>query len=114
MIGQGGENCNCARWVWVRYRGIESLYRALSPDDNPDFSTVLKGVRVLRLGLHAAAADARPQFINEVTAKSKGLTRMRWSQYLLPFFQRNNGLTSRDEKYFDQNCSLTALFYFRS
>jgi probable addiction module antidote protein len=34
--------------------GRESLYRALSPDGNPGFSTVLKVVRALGLRLHAA------------------------------------------------------------
>src|SRR5262249_31229047 len=33
--------------------GRESLYRALSPDGNPEFSTVLKVVRALGLRLHA-------------------------------------------------------------
>lgn len=35
--------------------GRESLYKALSPGGNPEFSTVLKVVRVLGLRLHAAA-----------------------------------------------------------
>ena len=35
--------------------GRESLYKALSPDGNPEFSTVLKVVRVLGLRLHATA-----------------------------------------------------------
>ena len=35
--------------------GRESLYRALSPDGNPEFSTVLKVVRALGIRLHAAA-----------------------------------------------------------
>jgi probable addiction module antidote protein len=34
--------------------GRESLYKALSPDGNPEFSTVLKVVRALGLRLHAA------------------------------------------------------------
>jgi probable addiction module antidote protein len=34
--------------------GRESLYKALSPDGNPEFSTVLKVVRSLGLKLHAA------------------------------------------------------------
>ena len=33
--------------------GRESLYRALSPDGNPEFGTVLKVVRALGLRLHA-------------------------------------------------------------
>jgi probable addiction module antidote protein len=36
--------------------GRESLYKALSPDGNPEFSTVLKVVRALGLRLHASAA----------------------------------------------------------
>jgi len=35
--------------------GRESLYKALSPDGNPEFSTVLKVVRALGLRLHATA-----------------------------------------------------------
>jgi probable addiction module antidote protein len=35
--------------------GRENLYKALSPDGNPEFSTVLKVVRSLGLRLHAAA-----------------------------------------------------------
>jgi probable addiction module antidote protein len=35
--------------------GRESLYKALSPDGNPEFSTVLKVVRALGLRLHAAS-----------------------------------------------------------
>jgi probable addiction module antidote protein len=35
--------------------GRESLYKALSPDGNPEFATVLKVVRSLGLELHAAA-----------------------------------------------------------
>ena len=38
--------------------GRESLYKALSPDGNPEFSTVLKVVRALGLRLHATAAEA--------------------------------------------------------
>ena len=36
--------------------GRESLYKALSPDGNPEFATVLKVVRALGLRLHATAA----------------------------------------------------------
>lgn len=32
--------------------GRESLYKALSPDGNPEFATVLKVVRALGLSLH--------------------------------------------------------------
>jgi len=35
--------------------GRESLYKALSPDGNPEFSTVLKVVRALGLRLHPTA-----------------------------------------------------------
>jgi len=38
--------------------GRESLYKALSPDGNPEFSTVLKVVRALGLRLHATAVGA--------------------------------------------------------
>ena len=37
--------------------GRESLYKALSPDGNPGFATVLKIVRALGLQLHATVAD---------------------------------------------------------
>ena len=36
--------------------GRESLYKALSPEGNPEFATVLKVVRALGLRLHATAA----------------------------------------------------------
>jgi probable addiction module antidote protein len=40
--------------------GRESLYKALSPEGNPEFATVLKVVRALGLQLHAApASEAR-------------------------------------------------------
>ncbi len=35
--------------------GRENLYKALSPEGNPEFSTVLKVVRALGLKLHATA-----------------------------------------------------------
>lgn len=35
--------------------GRESLYKALSPEGNPEFSTVLKVIRALGLKLHASA-----------------------------------------------------------
>ncbi|MEA2853096.1 MAG: hypothetical protein QOE02_3115 [Rhodospirillaceae bacterium] len=38
--------------------GRESLYRALSPDGNPELRTVLKVVRALGLRLRAAPVDA--------------------------------------------------------
>lgn len=37
--------------------GRESLYKALSPEGNPEFSTVLKVVRALGLRLHANASQ---------------------------------------------------------
>ena len=39
--------------------GRESLYKALSPDGNPEFATVLKVMRSLGLQLHASASTAR-------------------------------------------------------
>jgi len=36
--------------------GRESLYKALSPDGNPEFGTVLRVIRALGLRLHASAA----------------------------------------------------------
>jgi probable addiction module antidote protein len=36
--------------------GRESLYKALSPDGNPELATVLKVLRSLGLRLHATAA----------------------------------------------------------
>ena len=38
--------------------GRESLYKALSPDGNPEFGTVLKVVQALGLRLHASAAPS--------------------------------------------------------
>jgi probable addiction module antidote protein len=35
--------------------GRESLYKALSPEGNPEFSTILKVVRALGLRLHASS-----------------------------------------------------------
>jgi probable addiction module antidote protein len=37
--------------------GRESLYKALSPEGNPELGTVLKVVRALGLRLHAATAQ---------------------------------------------------------
>jgi probable addiction module antidote protein len=37
--------------------GRESLYKALSPEGNPEFATILKVVRALGLKLHAEIAD---------------------------------------------------------
>jgi probable addiction module antidote protein len=39
--------------------GRESLYKALSPDGNPEFSTVLKVVSALGLKLHAATGRTK-------------------------------------------------------
>ena len=39
--------------------GRESLHKALSPDGNPEFATVLKVMRALGLRLHASASTAR-------------------------------------------------------
>ena len=39
--------------------GRESLYKALSPDGNPEFATVLKVMRALGLRLYAASVAAR-------------------------------------------------------
>ena len=38
--------------------GRESLYKALSPEGNPEFATVLKVIRALGLRLHASAERA--------------------------------------------------------
>ena len=38
--------------------GRESLYKALSPEGNPELGTILKVVRSLGLSLHAAALKA--------------------------------------------------------
>jgi probable addiction module antidote protein len=37
--------------------GRESLYKALSPDGNPEFGTVLKVLKALGLRLHATTRD---------------------------------------------------------
>ena len=39
--------------------GRESLYKALSPDGNPEFATVLKVMQALGLRLHASATTVR-------------------------------------------------------
>jgi len=38
--------------------GRESLYKALAPEGNPEFATVLKVVRALGLRLHAGTAHS--------------------------------------------------------
>lgn len=40
--------------------GRESLYKALSPEGNPEFSTILKVVGALGLSLHAVPAKLKP------------------------------------------------------
>jgi probable addiction module antidote protein len=37
--------------------GRESLYKALSPDGNPEFGTVLRVIRALGLRLHASPVE---------------------------------------------------------
>lgn len=39
--------------------GRESLYKALSPDGNPEFATVLKVLQALGLRLHASTSTTR-------------------------------------------------------
>lgn len=39
--------------------GRESLYKALSPEGNPAFATIMKVVSALGLRLHAARADVK-------------------------------------------------------
>ncbi len=39
--------------------GRESLYKALSPDGNPEFSTILKVVSALGLKLHAGTGKTK-------------------------------------------------------
>jgi probable addiction module antidote protein len=39
--------------------GRESLYKALSPSGNPEFSTILRVIQALGLQLHAAPATER-------------------------------------------------------
>ena len=39
--------------------GRESLYKALSPDGNPEFATIMKVVSALGLQLHAAPAGGK-------------------------------------------------------
>jgi len=39
--------------------GRESLYKALSPNGNPEFATIMKVVSALGLQLHAAPAGAK-------------------------------------------------------
>lgn len=39
--------------------GRESLYKALSPEGNPEFATILKVIRALGLQLHATPIQGR-------------------------------------------------------
>ncbi len=39
--------------------GRESLYKALSPDGNPEFSTILKVINALGLKLHAVTGKTK-------------------------------------------------------
>jgi probable addiction module antidote protein len=39
--------------------GRESLYKALSPEGNPEFATVLKVIKALQMKLHVEATKAR-------------------------------------------------------
>lgn len=39
--------------------GRESLYKALSPEGNPEFSTILKVVNALGLHLHAVPTESK-------------------------------------------------------
>jgi probable addiction module antidote protein len=45
--------------------GRESLYKALSPDGNPEFATVLKVVRALGLEFHAVAGSSEAERVTE-------------------------------------------------
>jgi probable addiction module antidote protein len=45
--------------------GRESLYKALSPEGNPEFATVLKVVRALGLELHAVAGSSEADRVTE-------------------------------------------------
>ncbi|MFZ2960699.1 MAG: addiction module antidote protein [Candidatus Ozemobacteraceae bacterium] len=40
--------------------GRESLYKALSPEGNPEFSTILKVINALGLQLHAVPGKLKP------------------------------------------------------
>lgn len=40
--------------------GRESLYKALSPDGNPEFATILKVINALDLHLHATTGKTKP------------------------------------------------------
>src|SRR6185369_4411725 len=44
--------------------GRESLYKALSPSGNPEFSTILKVIGALGLSLHAVPVKLKPVTIS--------------------------------------------------
>lgn len=48
----------------------EGLYKALSPEGNPEFSTIMKVIKALGLKLHASAASAPAPAHNEAPAKA--------------------------------------------
>jgi len=45
--------------------GRESLYKALSPEGNPEFSTILKVLHVLGLHLHAVPRDVKIKTVTD-------------------------------------------------
>jgi probable addiction module antidote protein len=47
----------------------EGLYRALSSTGNPEFSTIIKVVKALKLTLHARPADPAPPTARKKTGK---------------------------------------------
>ena len=55
--------------------GRESLYKALSPEDNPEFATVLKVVRALGLRLRATTSHARFCLVSLYPVAARGLPR---------------------------------------
>jgi hypothetical protein len=59
--------------------GRESLYKALSPEGNPEFATVLKVIRALGLRLHAtrfeSGSDQNKTLNNHEKLQKKGLKR---------------------------------------
>jgi probable addiction module antidote protein len=61
--------------------GRESLYKALSPEGNPEFATVLKIIRALGLRLHATAehAEALPLVFHHSLLTPHGIILRSWS-----------------------------------
>ena len=59
--------------------GRESLYKALSPEGNPEFATVLKVVRALGLRLRATTSHARFCLVSLYPVVAMGLSRGQWS-----------------------------------